>query len=63
MAALSSRLIEELENGTLLPPEELKLKRWSNELLRKRFTANCQEMLTLFARQGILATDANAPDR
>ena len=63
LVALTDRLIEELERGLLVPPDDLKLQRWSDEKLRKRFTANCQEMLTLFARQGILAADANAPDR
>lgn len=54
LETLTRSLIEDLGSGALVPPDDLKLKRWSNEMLQKRFAANCREMLALFLRQGIL---------
>ena len=52
---LTQLLLKDLETGALIPPEEVKLQKWSKQMLHQRFRENCREMLTLFSRQGILA--------
>lgn len=57
LESITRLLLRDLETGALVPPDELKLRKWSKEILHKRFAENCREMVMRFSRQGILVPD------
>ena len=54
LEAIAHRLVDELQQGTLVPPDGVRFDNWAPEKLRTRFERNCRELVTLFERQGVL---------